>query len=364
MHRITQREIAQQIGCSQVTVSRALSGDRRVEGVLRARIQAEASRLGYRPDAMLRALVSFRRRGSARSLNSSLAFIYAGAKPSPGTLFSNYEYYLGCSQKAQLSGFSLELHQIQPDGKDGDRLARMLYHRGVKGIIFALSSAHLIFSEPMIDLPNFAAVVLGYNFTKQPVNCIMPDHYNSIKVAIAEARARGYRRIGLLASETLNERVEHAFTDGFRRSLRHIDADLERRIHLFCHKSPAEIEQLPTRLDAWLDAADVDVVIGDLGGWRYLEPLLVRRGRRLGEDFAFICLDLRARSDPELSGLVGHRTLMGELAVENLFTQIMNNSLGRPAAYQRILIQSEWRERCSCPKRLPAASQDPPGGLA
>lgn len=354
MNRVTQHDIADAVGCSQVTVSRALNDDRRVQPALRERVQAAARRLGYRPDPMLKALVSFRRRGSARSLNSSLAFIYAGSKPSPNTLFSNYEFYLGSSRKARQSGFSLELHRLDPAETDGRRLARVLHHRGVKGIIFALSSAHLIFTEPIIELPNFAAIVLGYNFSKHPVNCIMPDHYNSIRVAISQARERGFRRLGLVVSETLNERVEFAFTDGFRRAVRELEPGSEPRVHLFSHRSPAEIAGIPARLREWLRDAKPDLIIGDLGGRKHLLSLPNTGPAKGAAAIPFICLDLRARSHVDVSGLVADRALMGEIAVDNLFAQIMNNRLGLPSLYQRILVQSEWREGTTCPARANA----------
>lgn len=58
--RVTLHDVAGEAGVSAVTVSRALSGQRRVDPEIVARVKAVAARLGYVPDPVARALVSQR----------------------------------------------------------------------------------------------------------------------------------------------------------------------------------------------------------------------------------------------------------------------------------------------------------------
>jgi DNA-binding LacI/PurR family transcriptional regulator len=54
--RVTSVDLAQQLGISQSTVSRALSGDARIASKTRQKVQALAQQLGYTPNAMARSL--------------------------------------------------------------------------------------------------------------------------------------------------------------------------------------------------------------------------------------------------------------------------------------------------------------------
>ncbi|WP_370678427.1 LacI family DNA-binding transcriptional regulator [Comamonas sp. GB3 AK4-5] len=56
--RVTLSDVAQSVGVSAMTVSRALRGERRVDPKLVAQIQAAAQRMGYVPDPAARALAS------------------------------------------------------------------------------------------------------------------------------------------------------------------------------------------------------------------------------------------------------------------------------------------------------------------
>ncbi len=342
--RVTQADIARKVGCSQVTVSRALNNDHRVAEDLKDNIRQVAEQLGYRPDPMLRALVTSRRYLNAKSANASIAFVYLGRKPDPDTPFSNFEYYKGVKDKSEALGFNLEALKFDSGEISPERFASILRHRGVKGVVFALSSGHWIFTQPIFDLPDFAYVSLGYNFAHTPVNCIMPDNYHSITVAFRAALDRGHRRIGLSVSKTQNERIDFAFTDGFRRIALENGIDPDKMIHLFHHETNEEREGIERKMTDWIERAQPDLVIGELGTRTHLEKILNRNDMSLGKDLPFICLDIRVRINGDDSGLIGNRELMGQRAVENISSQITRNHAGLPRTYERLLVQSTWHD--------------------
>lgn len=342
--RVTQADIARKVGCSQVTVSRALNDDHRVAEELKNTIKQTADQLGYRPDPMLRALVTSRRYLNAKSANASIAFVYVGRKPDRATPFSNFEYYKGVKDKSEALGFNLEALKFDSGEISPERFASILRHRGVKGVVFALSSGHWIFTQPIFDLPEFAYVSLGYNFAHTPVNCIMPDNYHSITVAFRTALDRGYKRIGLAVSKTQNERIDYAFTDSFRRIALDNGIDPDAMIHLFRHETDEERASIDKKMTAWMETAKPDVVIGELGTRPHLEKILDRSDKKLGKDLPFICLDIRARINGDDSGLIGNRELMGQRAVENIASQITRNHAGLPRTYERLLVQSTWHD--------------------
>ena len=56
---VTIKEIAQDVGVTQMTVSRALSGKGRISAERRHHIQRVASRMGYQPNTLARSLRTF-----------------------------------------------------------------------------------------------------------------------------------------------------------------------------------------------------------------------------------------------------------------------------------------------------------------
>lgn len=68
---ITQRDLAQRLGLTQMTVSRALSGSERIAPRTRDRILKLAAKLGYRPNGMSRRVIEGRYRGMALIGSSS-----------------------------------------------------------------------------------------------------------------------------------------------------------------------------------------------------------------------------------------------------------------------------------------------------
>lgn len=345
MHRVTQHQIATSIGCSQITVSRALRNDLRVAESLRRRVGDAAARLGYRPDPLLSALVACRRHRSARSLRASLAFVYAGNEPSERVLFSNFEYFQGVRQKAEQLGFNLEPLRLDPAQREIRRLGQILRHRGVQGCIFALASGHLLFDSPLIELEGFGAVSLGYSFARQPVDCIMPDHQQCMSLAIEKALAKGYRRIGCVVSAVHNQRIGHAYTDVYRRKLEDLRLYEPALLHLRHLPGDAgDKGDHAVRLAGYLDAMRPDIVIGCVGSRVSLDEILSERGLQLGRDLAYIGLDLRRRKFPDDSGFLGNRSVLGEMAVETVYEQIVSNQTGVPRFCRRTLVQSEWRE--------------------
>ncbi len=120
--RATLKDIAARVGLSVNTVSRALAGKDAVSEHTRARIQAEADRLAYVPNAMARSLV----------VGSAMAFglvITNPSNPFYASLISAIE------QRARLHGYSLVLMVSEENLDNEQRAAKALQRWGVDGAI-------------------------------------------------------------------------------------------------------------------------------------------------------------------------------------------------------------------------------------
>uniref|UniRef100_A0AAU3H5P8 LacI family transcriptional regulator n=1 Tax=Streptomyces sp. NBC_01401 TaxID=2903854 RepID=A0AAU3H5P8_9ACTN len=120
--RVTLKTIADSLGVSVKTVSRALAGKDSVGEELRTRIRAEADRLGYVPNSMARSLVS----GSAMTLGMVITH---PANPFYSLLISAVE------ERCRANGYSLLLMVTEEDLETERDAAEALLRWGVDGAV-------------------------------------------------------------------------------------------------------------------------------------------------------------------------------------------------------------------------------------
>lgn len=120
--RVTLKTIAESLGVSVKTVSRALAGKDSVGEELRARIRAEADRLGYVPNSMARSLVS----GSAMTVGMVITH---PANPFYALLISAVE------ERCRANGYSLLLMVTEENLETEKEAAQALLRWGVDGAV-------------------------------------------------------------------------------------------------------------------------------------------------------------------------------------------------------------------------------------
>jgi LacI family transcriptional regulator len=103
---ITQRALAQRLGLTQMTVSRALSGSQRIAPQTRERILKLATKLGYRPNGMSRRVIEGRYRG--------MALVGSSSRPS----FNVLDQSMWMAVHAQLAQKSWHLTATYMDSRD------------------------------------------------------------------------------------------------------------------------------------------------------------------------------------------------------------------------------------------------------
>jgi LacI family transcriptional regulator len=200
--RATLRDIAASLGLSVNTVSRALVGKDAVNERTRARIRAEADRLGYVPNAMARSLVM----GSAMALG---LVITNPSNPFYARLVSAIE------QRCRQHGYSLVLMVTEENVDTEVRAATSLLRWGVDGAIAVpvqhgadhwrrLAQAHVplvLVNRDLIDL-DCDFVGLDYEGSAWRATCHLLDTNatsvllveEDLAVSSVDARVRGYRR--------------------------------------------------------------------------------------------------------------------------------------------------------------------------
>lgn len=173
--RITQCDLAEHLGISQITVSRALARSPLVPKRLQERVQEAALRLGYVPDPVLSRLNAYRKTKMPLLKGRTLAWI------SGFETRHRQSWYSAATKRAKNYGYLLTA--IDPDERKLSfaQLMKTLYNRGIAGLIFAPRL------EPQacldIDLEKFCAVTIGYSIECPAIDRVITDHhYNFIAI--------------------------------------------------------------------------------------------------------------------------------------------------------------------------------------
>jgi hypothetical protein len=192
-----------------MTVSRVIRETHTVKAETLRKVRAAIRKTGYHPDPALSALAAYRSLGGkgGAGKGSQLAFLDCD-----GTHYSRIVLE-GVKKEASLLGYTVESFRLKPEHKAQAQLNRMLYHRGVRGLLFGPSDEPQIFEG--WDWPEFALVSLGA-LTHQPaMHAVTPDYFHGALSACRLLKAGGCQRIALVLDPRLEARTGHRWTGGY-----------------------------------------------------------------------------------------------------------------------------------------------------
>ena len=126
-HPCTMRTLAEQLGISVMTVSRALRNAPGVRRETRDRVIRTAAKLGYRPDPSLGVLNAYRHGRRTREVCETLAFLTNFSTPSQWKKVGTFaRYFEGASRRATLLGYRLEAFWLGAPGLSPRRSSQIL----------------------------------------------------------------------------------------------------------------------------------------------------------------------------------------------------------------------------------------------
>ncbi|WP_199432724.1 LacI family DNA-binding transcriptional regulator [Qaidamihabitans albus] len=202
--RVTLKDIARSLGVSVNTVSRALTGKDSVGEETRARIKAEADRLGYVPNSMARSLVL----GSAMTLG---LVITNPSNPFYAQLISTIE------QRGRVHGYSLML-LVTEESPEGDQAAaETLLRWGVDGALVVPVQGDGEHWDRLNE-SGVPLVCLNRDFPALDLDFIGVDYEHGAYEAARHLIDGGARRLCLLEEDLPISPVADR-TAGFRRAL-------------------------------------------------------------------------------------------------------------------------------------------------
>jgi LacI family transcriptional regulator len=338
--RVTMKEVAREAGVHQTTVSLALRDHHSLPAATRARIRAVADRLGYRPNPLVSALMSVRRRGRASREGSTLAFLTAYPTRDGWRRSANYQYlFEATSARARELGYRQEAFWLTEPGMTADRMRRILLARGIRGVLVCpLPSALHVLD---FDFNDFAGVALGYTVHRPALDQVAIDYYGILQMAVGRVRERGFRRITFFTSRQIDERVNHLSLGAYLAERR---IDGSRLLEPFLCR-----DEEPAAIFRWITERKPDAIITSVHREYQMLDGLVRKMDRKRRPRLYA---VDARPDAREPGVVQALDDQARAAVDLVTSRLERGEFGPPRMPQTVLVRGTWREE----KVVPQAS--------
>ncbi len=331
------RRIAAALELSPSAVSLALRNSPKIPAPTRQRVIREADRIGYRPTAKLKELMSQLRHSGDRAKEACFGVIsfYDSLRPWEQSLHLR-RVFDAMQKRADELGYRLEPLWLKAPGMTLPRFRTILDTRGIQGLL-CFGSPDLNERFPS-ELDHFAIVAQGLSIAT-PLHRVTSHFYNDLTAALNKVHARGYRRPGLVLGNYEEQRSAYAYTSAYLGWCEHTYGD------------PAPLPVLRTNrveekpLLQWLEKHQPDVVIfvhlyHVLGE---LQQLLQRNGIRAPQDLGVVAVS-QIIEDTPFSGMQQSQQLMGAWAVELLVARIHNQDFGIPSNPRIEMVESRWIE--------------------
>jgi DNA-binding LacI/PurR family transcriptional regulator len=328
--RITTKDIAQTLGLSPSTVSRALRNHPQIADATRETVQAAARQLGYREDPSLKSLISYRWEPHKRAELSHIALILETSVPG-GLHPAELEAIELGKQQAVDMGYALETFALSDYG-DSAALSRVLYNRGISGALIGRTTQRHDPARFFFDWSKFAAIAVDAGTSIFMCHNVLANHVCAVGRLWRTLRARGYRRIGAVLRNDQTRRL-HSHEIGSYASGQLSLEDSERIPVCFAHP-----QTQPEEIVSWAREHRPEVVISCQE-----ETLEVLReaGLAVPENLHFAALELMDDRG-ETAGFDYVKSCYAE-AVVQLDALLRLNRLGLPQHRYVLLIDPIWR---------------------
>jgi DNA-binding LacI/PurR family transcriptional regulator len=346
--RVTIKDIADRLGISKATVSRALLKRARVAPETRNKVIRTAEEMGYRPDPTLRALSNLRwtQHASKRiSYQIALLNMNLNLKSSAVPKFK-WPTSTGTRERANELGLDLETFDVV-DSKGLRRFGDILYHRGFDGVIFGVKCP---VEDWRFPYDRFPCVAISYDNPSHRVHQVTSDWFSAVSIALREVLARGYKRPGFLHYTRGNPAIDQRTWAGMLAARDRIIREFGSAPEIFEYKSEAEVgDQFYNanleRFQNWRQREQPDVIIDAafLGHWWLRDT-----GIKCPEEVGSVRLCRHHEDHHNEVSAVDHNLIQqGRWAVDILYSMIQTGAHGLPEKPVRITVGCEFFEGTS-----------------
>lgn len=334
--RVTMGTIAERAGVSKNTVSLALRHDPQIPLETRKRVERIAKSLGYTKNPVVAQLMTELRKAHPAGYRRTLALLNANQDPKAFRDHPTVPVYVeGCRRRAAFHGYKLDDFWLHDPKLNGDRLARVLRARGIRGALIVGLMKENRLPERFASLwSQQACVVTGVRTHHPTLPFCCVDHHALVLEAVEQAVALGYRRPALVVDEHIDQLVDGRFSSGMWIGQQALPP--EQRLPGFYAVETSRQDQ--AAFAAWMHEHKPDVIFTLYNFVRHWVEAL---GLQVPRDVGMIQLELR-KGNEGWAGMEQHNDLTGEAAIDMLVGMLHNNEIGPPAFPRATLISGSW----------------------
>jgi LacI family transcriptional regulator len=301
----------------------------------RARIHELAAQMGYRPNPLVSALMTYQRATQAsRPTDLTLAIVMNFSRGG-----SDWEHYLSedllasAAVRAQQLGYRVEEFWRRDLKLTGERLSSILYARSIPGVIIApLSAAH---GHLRMEWSKFAAVAIGNSLLRPLLHRVTTNRFTAMRRGIRQLRRMGYKRFGLAMEQNQDARVDHQWGAAFAWEQEQAMPS-DRTVPFLVQES----DWNERRFAKWFRSNRPEIVLG-------YDPSIVAWLKNLGKtvpsDVGFVHL-WNPDCSGQFAGIYHNPPAIGAAAVDFVVGMIQRNERGLPGSPQTLMLEAFWQD--------------------
>jgi LacI family transcriptional regulator len=313
-HKVNIKQVAKAAGVSTQTVSRVLNDHPDVADDTRQNVQRVIEKLGYRPSALARSLITKR--------SFMIGVVTAGLKYTGPSLTLN-----GIADQVEKMGYSLLLKEVQRfDINDIDSILNELLARQIDGLLWAVPEVGDNYAWLQERLPGLSVPIVSLHEQIHPgVSAVLFDNRQGGQLAVQHLLDSGRRRIAHI-SGPLDWWAAKERKRGWEQALQTAGIQKDTHHHLEGDWSAGSGERAMSQLLLHYPDLDAVFVANDhmtLGAMLHLQ----QSGKRVPEDIAVVGFDSLPETAyyiPPLTTVEINQRECGAKAVELLVESIEN----------------------------------------
>lgn len=337
---ITMRDIANQLGVSSVTVSKALNDKEGVSDELKERIKQLASELGYR--------VNMAAKTMREGLTYNIGVIIPERFTGPDQSFY-LRVYQEISKSLEATGYYGILHILSSSDEEGLLLPRIYYDRKVDGFI-VLGQINKSYIEVIENIEQ-PKLFLDFYDEHSSIDSVVTDNFYGAYELTNYLIQQGHREIAYVGNLYSTSSIQDRFL-GYYKSL------LEHHVHLEPKWIINDRDEQGTYIDIELPSPLPTAFVCNCDQVAYsVVQKLKQMGHRVPEDCSVVGFDndiYATLTEPHLTTIDVNINQMAQTAVQSLLRQINHPDV----RFGRLVVKGEIIYRDSVKTLNPAATSE------
>lgn len=317
------RDIANQLGVSSVTVSKALNDKEGVSEELKERIKQLASELGYR--------VNMAAKTMREGLTYNIGVIIPERFTGPDQSFY-LRVYQEISKSLEATGYYGILHILSSSDEEGLQLPRIYYDRKVDGFI-VLGQIDKSYIEVIENIEQ-PKLFLDFYDEHSSIDSVVTDNFYGAYELTNYLIQQGHREIAYVGNLYSTSSIQDRFL-GYYKSL------LEHHIHLEPHWIVNDRDKQGTYIDIELPSPLPTAFVCNCDQVAYsVVQKLKLMGHQVPEDCSVVGFDndiYATLTEPHLTTIDVNINQMAQTAVQSLLRQINHPDV----RFGRLVVQGE-----------------------